>query len=83
MKPTRNNIFVTEVEAKTTTESGIILTGAVDKAIKPAKVLAIGPDVHSTRVGDTVYLKWSEGTPITHEGTKGAILAEESLLAVL
>lgn len=83
MKPTYDNVFVTEVAKETTTAGGIILTGDVDKSIKPAKILAIGPDVHDVRVGDKVYLKWGEGLPVTHEGTKGVIIPQKHIVAVL
>lgn len=82
MKPTYDNVFVTETEAKTTTASGIILTQDQTTGMKPAKVVAVGPDCIHTRPGDVVYLNWGDSVGVTDKyGTKGAILSEKNILA--
>lgn len=83
MKPTQDNVFVTEVAREATTKSGIILTGSAETGVKPGQVLAIGPDVNDIKVGDKIYLRWGDGLPVTHEGTKGIITSQKSILAVL
>jgi len=83
MKPTQDNVFVTEVEAEKTTKSGIILTGSTETGVKPALVLAVGPEVTEFEAGSKVYLRWGEGLPVTHDGTKGVIISQKNIVAVI
>ena len=81
MTPTYDNVFVTQVERKTTTASGIILTGEVESGLKPAKILAVGPDCYVSKVGDVCYVKWGDTAPITEQGVQGAVISEKLILA--
>jgi co-chaperonin GroES (HSP10) len=82
MKPTYDNLFVTEVQRESTTKAGIILTGEVETGIKPAVILAAGPEAEA-KPGLKCYVKWGEAAPVTHEGTKGAIISEKFILAYI
>lgn len=79
IKPTFNNVVLTQAEQKTTTESGIILQGRADASSVPGKVEAIGPDVTSVAVGDTVYVKWKDSLPVML-GSKMAVIIEETAI---
>jgi co-chaperonin GroES (HSP10) len=86
VKPTRDNILVTQAEAEggeRTTESGLILTASVETGIKPAHVVAVGPDVTTVEPGSKVYLKWSECTALTHGGIEAALCKEKYVLAIV
>ena len=83
VKPTRDNILVTQAEAETTTESGLILTSNIETGIKPAFVLAVGPDVTTVEPNTKVYLKWSECTALTHNGVEAALRKEKYVLATV
>ena len=83
MTPTYDNVFVTQVERRTTTASGIILTGEVESGLKPAKILAIGPDCVISAVGAECYVKWGDTAPITEHGTQGAVVSETKILAFI
>lgn len=82
MNPTYDNLFVTEVAPESTTKGGIILTGSVETGIKPAVILAAGPEAEA-QPGLKCYIKWGDSVPVTHEGTKGAIVSEKSVLAYI
>ena len=88
MKMLKDNVLIAKEEAKETervTASGIILTGTADddRSSKPATVLAIGPDVTTVDKGDYVYLDWATAIPITVNGNKASIIAEEHIKARL
>ena len=54
MKMLHNNVLLTEAEQSTTTAGGIILTGDIDKAVKPGIVLSVSERVHACNN------RWSE-----------------------
>jgi co-chaperonin GroES (HSP10) len=83
MKPTFNNVFVIEQEDAQTTDSGIILAGSAETGLKPGIVLAKGPECSTVKVGDVIYVKWSEAAAVTYKGKKGAMASETSILAVI
>lgn len=62
MKPLRNNVIVSRIEPKLTTESGIILKNPLD--VDQALIEAIGPDVTEVVVGERVCLDWSKSKEI-------------------
>lgn len=84
MKPIRKQILVKQTEEKTTTESGIILTGSVETGNKPALVVKKGSDVTiDIKEGDTIYLRWKEAFALTFKGEQMALVDEKDVLAVL
>ena len=84
MKPTYDNVFVTDVAKETVTASGIVLTGDVETGSKPGLVVAVGPDCNpDLQPGMEVYLKWNEATPVTYQGKQGALVSQTNILAVL
>jgi len=83
INPTKNNVYLVQAEQKKTTESGIILTGNMDNSAIPGKVEAIGPDVVGLEVGQTVYVRWKTGLPVTDEGQMGVIISDDEILGVV
>lgn len=85
VKPTGDNILVTQKEQEKKTEGGIILAAGASATtgIKPAYVLAVGPDVKAIQPNTEVYLKWSEAVALTHNGVEAALIKEESVLATI
>lgn len=67
-------------EQKTT--GGIILTQPVETGHKPARVIAVGPEVKHIHPGQKCYCKWSDALPFTDDGIKMAALRQESVFAV-
>ena len=87
MQMLHRNVLVAATEQENTTAGGIILTGDIDKAIKPGVVLSVStsvavshPELHS---GAEVYLEWKESMPITVKGKKAAIIHVDHIKAVL
>lgn len=83
MKPLKNYILVVDagVDQKTT-ESGIILTEAIETGSKPGFVIAKGPDVVGVEKQDTVALDWGKGMPITIKGEKALLISEDFVYGV-
>ena len=82
MKPLKNYIVVGEVAVEKQTSGGIILTQEVVTGSKPAKVIAVGPDVSTVSVGDLIAIKWAESLPVTENGSQFAIISEEFVYAI-
>ena len=87
MKMLHNNVLVTEAQKEAKTAGGIILTGDVDKAIKPGIVLGVSVAVANAfpdlTIGTEVYLEWKESMPITVKGEKAAIVKIDNIKAIL
>lgn len=78
-----DNVLVTEDKAETTTEAGLILTADVTTGNKPARVIAVGPQVDTLIPGTKVYLKWSEAMPVELDGLKCAVVKYEHVKLVI
>jgi co-chaperonin GroES (HSP10) len=82
MYPTYDNLFVTQVEPKKQTASGIILATDVETGMKPAVILAKGPEA-GCEIGLKCYIPWDKAKAVTHDGTQGAIISEKEILAFI
>lgn len=82
MKPTYDNVFITEVQKESTTSGGIILTTDLEGGNKPAMIVATGPECQST-AGLKCYVKWGDVVPVTHDGIAGGIISEKEILAYI
>ena len=82
MRPTQNYVYVIQVERDQKTPGGLILTADIETGSKPAFIKATGPDVTTCKTGDKVYVKWSDGVPVTHMGEMAVLLPDTSVLAV-
>jgi len=84
MKMLGNNVLIAEVEKEETTESGIILTEAIDKGSKPGLVLAVSNAALSkVMTGNRVFLDWSKSIPVTIEGQSAVIIDAEHIKAII
>lgn len=82
MKPTYDNVFITEVQKEKTTSSGIILTQDLEGGNKPAVIVAVGPECDS-QPGLKCFVKWADVVPVTHDGVAGGIISEKEILAYI
>lgn len=84
-----NNVLVAEAQKESTTAGGIILTGDIDKAVKPAVVLGVSVAVANAHpelsIGTEVYINWKESMPITIPklNEKAAIINIDHVKAIL
>jgi co-chaperonin GroES (HSP10) len=79
----RDLVLIGEGAKDTTTSSGIILDSKGLGNTTPGIVAEVGPDVTQVKKGDTVYLDWSKGKPVTVDGAQRVIIKEELIIAVL
>lgn len=82
MKPLKDFLLVVEVEEESVSAGGIIMSGAAPDSAKPAKVVAVGPDVEGIEVGDKVATSWENVVKVKHEGQKAGLLPSKSIMAV-
>lgn len=75
-------IFVAEVKKENTTASGLILSSDIESGAKPAKVLAVGPEVKDIKVDDKIAVKWAEALPVTVDGSQRALVSEEHVYGI-
>ena len=82
MKALKNNIVVGEVAVEKKTESGLILTQNMETGSRPAKVVAIGPDVTQVKIGEQIVIKWAEAIAVSENGQQYAIVSEDHVYGV-
>lgn len=83
VRPLHDKVLIAEGKKDTITDSGIILDGRGLGNTTPGVVVAIGPDVIDVKVGDTVYLDWSKGKPVTVDGAQRVMILEKEIIAIL
>ena len=83
MKPLFDKVLISIEKEATHTSSGIILVNNDDKKLEQATVLAIGPDVVTLQVGDTILFKSYSADTIELNGKEISFIKEEDALAVV
>ena len=83
LTPLLDRIVAVAEEAKTQTASGLYLPDSAKEKSKIAKVVAVGKDAKSVKVGDNIIYKEYSTTEVKVDGTEYIILKEEDVLATL
>lgn len=95
LRPLHDRIFFTFTDSVTksgfteVTDSGIIVAGKFDSAVKNSrtgKVIAVGAEVESVQVGDIIAIEsmmWSNAFTVTDGGEKFWMTDESKVLAIL
>ena len=84
MRVLHDNVLVTEdTQKETTTSAGLILTTDITTGNKPARVIAVGPEVTDLLPNSKVYLKWSEAMPVELDGLKCGVVKYEHIKLVV
>lgn len=82
--PLGTKILAAEIKKERKSEGGLILEGATSlKEASSAKILAVGPDVKTLKVGDEVYIDWSKTKLVVIEGAQRVILDQEDVHALV
>ena len=82
--PLGNRILAAEVKKERKSEGGLILEGVSSvKETAAAKILAVGPEVKTIKVGDVVYLDWAKTKLVIIDGAQRVILDEEDITALV
>jgi chaperonin GroES len=83
IKPLADRVVAERVEAAAKTASGLYLPDNSKEKPVLAKVVAVGPDVKSLKVGDKIVYKEYSTTELKIEGTEYLIVKEEDVLATV
>ena len=91
IKPLGDRVVIQELEAETTTKSGILLTGTAKEQPQEAKVVAIGPGAMvegkrvpmDVEVGNKVLYSKYAGTDVKVDGEEYIILKQDDILAIV
>lgn len=92
IKPLEDRIVLTQVDAETTSASGLVIPDTAQEKPQQGKVLAVGPgrfDDNGKRipvdvkVGDTVIYSRYGGDNIKIDGDEYLILAARDVLAII
>ena len=83
IKPLADRVVAQREVAATKTASGIYLPDTAKEKPVLAKVIAIGPDVTSLKVGDRIVYKEYSTTELKIDATEYLIVKEEDVLATV
>jgi len=83
-RPLGKKVLVAENKRENQTASGLIIEGQdAHGESKTGKVLAVGPEVTTVQVGDTVLLEWNKAQIVTLDGAQRVVVLEENIVAIL
>ncbi len=92
IKPLEDRIVIRQVEAETTTASGLVIPDSAKEKPQEGEVIAVGPgrvDDNGNRVpldvkvGDVVIYSRYGGTEVKYDGQEFQILSARDVLAVV
>ena len=92
IKPLEDRIVIRQVEAETTTASGLVIPDSAKEKPQEGEVIAVGPgrvDDNGNRVpldvkvGDVVIYSRCGGTEVKYDGQEFQILSARDVLAVV
>ena len=83
IKPLGDRVVAVREEAQAKTASGLYLPDAAKEKPVLAKVLAVGKDTKTVKVGDSIIYKEYATTEIKIDGTEYLIVKEEDILGTL
>ena len=85
--PLADRVVLKQLEAETTTKSGIVLTTATQEKPQEAEVVAVGPGTEDVKmevsVGQKVIYSKYAGTEVKMDGTDYIIVKQEDILAII
>ena len=83
IKPLGERVLIEQIEAETKTASGLIIPDSAQEKPLQAKIVSIGDEVKTVKVGDTVlYAKYS-GTELNIDDKKYLMIELSDILATL
>ena len=91
LTPLGDRVVLKQLEAETTTKSGIVLTTATQEKPQEAEVIAVGPGgmvdgkevTMQVAVGDKVIYSKYAGTDVELDGEEYIIVKQNDILAVV
>ncbi|HLG21270.1 MAG TPA: co-chaperone GroES [Candidatus Manganitrophaceae bacterium] len=82
-KPLKERVFVSYSGELEKTTGGIYIPDAAKEKPQKGRIEAIGAEVKSVKVGDTILFDKYSGSKITFENTEYLILKEEDILGII
>ena len=83
IQPLADYVVAQQEEAAKKTASGLYLPEAAAEKPKTAKVVAVGKDAKSVKVGDRILFKTYSTTEVKVDGTDYVLVKEEDILATV
>ena len=83
LKPLADRVIAVAEEAQNKTTSGFYLPDTAKEKSKVDKVVAVGADAKTVKVGDKIIYKEYSTTEVKVDGTQYIIVKEEDVLATL
>ena len=92
IKPLEDRIVIRQLEAETTTASGLVLPDTAKEKPQEAEVIAVGPGRFSeegdripvdVKVGDRVIFSKYGGTELKYDGQEYLVLSARDVLAII
>ena len=81
LTPLGDRVVLKQLEAETTTKSGIVLTTATQEKPQEAEVVAVGPGTEDVKM-EVFYSKYA-GTEVKLEDEEFIIVKQNDILAVV
>lgn len=85
--PLGDRVVLKQVEAETTTKSGIVLASTTQEKPQEAEVLAVGPGTEDVKmevsVGQKVIYSKYAGTQVKYDGVEYIIIKQNEILAIV
>ena len=81
LTPLGDRVVLKQLEAETTTKSGIVLTTATQEKPQEAEVVAVGPGTEDVKM-EVIYSKYA-GTEVKLEDEEYIIVKQNDILAVV
>jgi chaperonin GroES len=83
IQPLADYVVAEPEKAEAKTASGFYLPDAAKEKPQTSKVVAVGKEVKSVKVGDRIIYKSYSSTDIKHSGTDYILVKEEDILATV
>ncbi len=83
LKPLEDRVIAVAQEAQSKTTSGFYLPDGAKEKSKIAKVVAVGPEAKTVKIGDKIIYKEYSTTEVKVEAVQYIIVKEEDILATI
>ncbi len=83
IQPLADYVVAQQEVAATKTASGLYLPETATEKPKTSKIVAVGKDVTTVKVGDRIIYKSYSSTEVKVDGTEYTLIKEEDILATV
>lgn len=83
IQPLADYVVAQQEVAATKTASGLYLPETATEKPKTSKIVAVGKDVKTVKVGDRIIYKSYSSTEVKVDGTEYTLIKEEDILATV